>query len=88
MPVRDAGVEPSVREREHRPSGAGVDAGGGLRSQVREVDHAADDLAASGLGVQDAPGRDRIDDAGDTDDTELLVYHDFREYRRMRVVGM
>ena len=48
--------------------------------------HAAHDLAARGLGVQDAPGRDRADDAGDADDAELLVDLHLGEDRRMRVV--
>ena len=37
-------------------------------------DHTADDLAGRGLGVQDAPGRDRTDDTGDADNTKLLVH--------------
>ena len=47
--------------------------------------HAAHDLAVRGLGVEDAPGRDRVDDARDADDAELLVDLHLGEDRRMRV---
>ncbi len=42
--------------------------------------HAAEDLAACRLRVQDAPGRDRIDDAHDADDADLLVHFHLGEY--------
>lgn len=42
-----------------------------VQRQADAPDHAADDLAARGLGVQDMAGRDRADDAGDA---ELLVH--------------
>ena len=48
-------------------------------------DHAAHDLAVRGLGIEDPPGRDRADDAGDADDAELLVHLHFGEDRRMGV---
>ena len=51
-------------------------------------DHAAHDLAVRGLGVQDAPGRDRADDASDADDAELLVHLHLGKDRRMRVLGV
>src|SRR4029077_3161457 len=47
--------------------------------------HAAHDLAVGGLGVEDAPGRDRADDAGHADDADFLVDLDLGEDRRMRV---
>jgi len=50
-------------------------------------DHAARDLAARGLGVQDAPGRNRADGAGDADDAELLIHLHLDKVRRVRVVG-
>ena len=50
--------------------------------------HAAHDLAVRGLGIQDAAGRDRADDAGDADDAELLVHLHLGEDRRMRVARM
>ena len=50
--------------------------------------HAAHNLAARGLGIEDAAGRYRADDAGDTDDAELLVHLHFGEDRRMGVVRM
>ena len=39
-----------------------------------------------GLGVQDAPGRNCVDDAGDSDDAQLFVDLDLGEDRRMHVV--
>lgn len=59
-----------------------------VQRQADAPDHAADDLAARGLGVQDMAGRDRADDAGDADDAELLVHVHFDEYGRARVVGI
>ena len=47
--------------------------------------HAARDLVGSGLGVEDTPGRDCTDDAGDANDAELLVHLHFGEDRRMGV---
>ena len=49
-------------------------------------DHAAEDLAARGLGVQDAPGGDRADGARDADHAELLIHLHLDEMRRVRVV--
>ena len=40
------------------------------------------------LGVQDAAGRDRVDDARDADDAELLVHLHLGEDRRMGVAGV
>ena len=50
--------------------------------------HAAHDLAARRLGVEDAPGRDRVDDAGDADHAELFVDLHLGEDRRMGVAGI
>ena len=50
--------------------------------------HAAHDLAVCGLGVQDATGRNCVDDARHADDAELLVYLDLGEDRRMCVVRL
>jgi hypothetical protein len=49
--------------------------------------HAAQDLAARGLGVQDAAGRNRADGARDADDAELLIHLHLDKVRRVRVVG-
>ena len=51
-------------------------------------DHAAHDLAARRLGVENAASRHRTDNAGDTDDAELLVHLHFRKDRRMGVAGV
>jgi hypothetical protein len=50
--------------------------------------HSAADLAGRGLGVQDAAGRNRADDAGGADDAELLIRLHFREDRGVRVVRL
>src|ERR1700686_2211406 len=42
--------------------------------------YAAHDLAGRGLGVQDASGRDRADDSGDSDYAELLIDFHVGEY--------
>ena len=49
-------------------------------------DHAAHDLARRGLGVEDASGGNRADEAGDADDAKLFVDPDLGEDCRMRVV--
>ena len=50
-------------------------------------DHAAQNLAAGGFCVQDAPGRNRADDAHDPDHAKLFVHLHLGKDRRVRVVG-
>ena len=64
-----------------------IDRGFLVQRHADSPDDAAEDLAARRLGVQDASGRDRADDAGDADHAELLVDLDLGEDRGMGVVG-
>ena len=50
------------------------------------ADDGAHDLAVRGLGIEDAAGGDRADDAGDTDHADLLVDLHFGEHGGMRVL--
>ena len=54
----------------------------------RPIDHAAQDLAARGLRVQDLAGGHRIDDARDAHDAQLLVDLDLGEHGRVGVGGI
>ena len=57
-----------------------------MKRHANAPHHAAHDLAMRGLGVKDAAGRNRVDDARHADDAELLIYHDLGEDGRMCVV--
>ena len=69
----------------HEPAEPVVDQRLLVQRHAEPHHHAAQDLAARGLGVQDPPSGDGADDPGDADHAQLLVDPDLREHGRMRV---
>ena len=83
LDVVDVGVHRHVVFGEigiHDPAELVVDQGFLVQRHADAHDHAAQDLAARGLGIEDAPGGNGADHARDPDDAELLVDLDLREY--------